>query len=351
MYRVPVTLLLSPADSAPITVRVSPLAELCACLHVLDEPGHHPAAARWVARVHTEADEVLLARATAWAPLWSAFRARYLLPLSAGRSRTLEDELAEIEALPIGDFTAMTFQALIGKNGAGLGDNVLQRLRLISSSRVELGTRVHDDPHGFRRELTGFLADFAAAAFEADWPGLRTALTAEAAVRERAIAVRGPLAIADFPTATAVEGGRRIVLDKLYNATARIGADRPCLLVPSLYGRPHFVVKHYPGYPVVIQYGVGTSAGLSLETARHRLAVLQHPTRLKLCYAILRNPVATAELANQLGMTAPQVSRHLRQLREAELVHVYRRGAVVYYQLDAEAIERLGADLLTVLYR
>jgi DNA-binding transcriptional ArsR family regulator len=226
---------------------------------------------------------------------------------------------------------------------------VLQRLRLISSSRLELGTRLYDDPRAFRRELTGFLADFAAAAFDADWPGLRAALLAEAAMRERAIGARGAMALADFPTATAAGG--RIVLDKLYNATAYVTADRPCLLVPSLYGRPHFVVKHYPGYPVVIQYGVGTSPGPSLETARQRLAVLQHPTRLKLCYAILRNPVATSELAKQLGMTAPQVSRHLRHLREAELVHVHRRGSVVYYQLDAEAVERLGADLLAVLYR
>ncbi|MEU0572361.1 DUF5937 family protein [Nonomuraea sp. NPDC005983] len=346
----PVTLLLPSPDSNSITVGVSPLAELCASLHALDEPGHHPAAARWVARAHTGVDEDLLARATAWAPLWSAFRARYLLPLSPGRARSLAGELAEIEALPIDDFTAMTLQALIGKNGAGIGENVLQRLRLISSSRVELGTRLYDDPQGFRRELTAFLEAFAAAAFDAEWPALRAALAAEAAVRERALDQRGAMVIADFPAARAVDR-RRIVLDKLYNATARIDADRPCLLVPTLHGRPHLVVKHYPGYPVVIQYGVGTSAGPSLETARHRLAVLQDPTRLKLCYAILRNPVATAELATQLGLTAPQVSRHLRKLREAQLVHVHRRGSVVYYQLDAEAIERLGSDLLAVLYR
>jgi DNA-binding transcriptional ArsR family regulator len=56
-------------------------------------------------------------------------------------------------------------------------------------------------------------------------------------------------------------------------------------------------------------------------------------------------------LAKQLGMSAPQVSRHLRKLREAELVHAHRRGSVVYYQLDAAEIERLGPQLLSVLYR
>jgi DNA-binding transcriptional ArsR family regulator len=180
---------------------------------------------------------------------------------------------------------------------------------------------------------------------------VKTVLEREASARERALRVRGPNALADLPTAIAADGAGRIVLDKMYNATVRIDADRPCVLVPTLHGQPHFVVKHYPGYPVVIQYGTSPSTGPSLETIRHRLSVLQDPIRLRLCYAILRNPVATAELAKQLGMTAPQVSRHLRRLREAELVHAHRRGSVVYYQLDAEAIERLGPELLSVLYR
>jgi DNA-binding transcriptional ArsR family regulator len=351
---VAVTLLLPAADPNVIAVRTSPLAELCACLHALDEPDHHPAAARWVARVHANVEEDLLSRATAWAPLWSAFRARYLLPLTAGPRRSLEEELADIEAIPIDDFVTMTLQALIGKNNAEIGDDVLQRLRLISSSRLELGSAVRADADGFRRRLLDFLKDIAGAAFTPEWPAMKAVLEREAAARERELRRRGPIALADLPAATAataVDGTGRIVLDKLYSATVQIDAQRPCLLVPTLHGQPHFVVKHYPGYPVVIQYGTSPSTAPSLETIRHRLAVLQDPTRLRLCYAILRNPVATSELATQLGMSAPQVSRHLRKLREAELVHAHRRGSVVYYQLDAAAIERLGPQLLSVLYR
>jgi hypothetical protein len=82
--RVAVTLLLDSPDARLFTVRRSPLAELCACLHALDEPAHHPLSAGWVSAVHATLDASLLARAAAWAPLWGAFRARYLLPLSAG---------------------------------------------------------------------------------------------------------------------------------------------------------------------------------------------------------------------------------------------------------------------------
>ncbi|MEU6712652.1 DUF5937 family protein [Nonomuraea sp. NPDC046802] len=352
-----VSLLVAPSAAGSLAVQQSPLAELCACLHAFDEPGHHPASAAWVARANAELDSGLLATAAAWAPLWGAFRARYLLPLSAGPRRTLEAELEEVAGLPIGDFVAMTVQALIGKNDTELaprlGEETLHRLRLISSSRMEIGARLRADPEGSRQELLAFLRAFAAEAFDAEWPALRPALDRDGASRERDLRRRGALALGDFPTA-AVENGAgrlRIVFDKLYSATARVDAGRPCLLVPTVHGRPHFVIKHYPGYPVVIQYSADEPAAPSLETARRRLAALQDPTRLRLCYAILRNPVATAELANQLGMTAPQVSRHLRRLREAQLVHTHRRGSVVYYQLDADAVERLGPDLLSVLYR
>ncbi|GAA2210114.1 DUF5937 family protein [Nonomuraea monospora] len=367
-----------PSDAAshstvPIAVQQSPLAELCACLHALDEPGHHPLSAGWVARAHARLGAGLLATAAGWAPLYGAFRARYLLPLSAGHRRTLEDELREVAELPIGDFVAMTVQALIGMNetelAPRLSDETLHRLRLISSSRQEIGGRLRADPHGVRAELLDFLAAFARAAFSAEWPALRRTLGHDGALRERDLRRRGALTLSglptatlsDFPTATlsgfpaatagAPSGRRlRVVFDKLYNATARVTAARPCLLVPTVHGRPHFVIKHYPGYPVVIQYSVDAAETPSLDTARRRLAALQDPTRLRLCHAILRNPVATSELATQLGMTAPQVSRHLRRLREAGLVHTHRRGPVVYYQLDADAVQRLGRDLLSVLY-
>ncbi|MFI7639494.1 ArsR/SmtB family transcription factor [Nonomuraea sp. NPDC049400] len=68
--------------------------------------------------------------------------------------------------------------------------------------------------------------------------------------------------------------------------------------------------------------------------------------------APIRQAAAMRRIASETGrVTKTQVSRHLRRLREAQLVHTHRRGSVVYYQLAAAAIERLGPDLLSVLYR
>jgi DNA-binding transcriptional ArsR family regulator len=142
----------------------------------------------------------------------------------------------------------------------------------------------------------------------------------------------------------------RVVFDELYHATVRVVARTPCLLVPSAHGDPHLVVKHLPGFPAVVQYPVvPTADAVPVEEMRRRLAALQDPTRLRICRDILRHPSATAELATRLGMTAPQISRHLRQLREAGLVSTHRHGAAVYYRLDVDAVRRLGPDLLSGL--
>ncbi|NGO08408.1 winged helix-turn-helix transcriptional regulator [Streptomyces sp. HC44] len=349
-----VTLHIDAARPEWITVRPSPLAELCAALHALDEPGHHPASQSWVSAVHSGVTGDLLTRATVWAPLWGAFRARYLLPLTAGAERSLGAELDGIARLPLDAFTALTVQALIGKNptsGEPPQDPaaVLPRLRLISLGRYDLGLRLIEDPARFRGELLDFLAAFAAAAFDEEWRRVRAAVDPDVQTRLRQLRLRGVTGAFDGIGAVA-DDPPRVVFDKLYHATVRLDARMPCVLVPSAHGDSHLVVKHVPGYAVVVQYPVVPAVeAVPVEEMRRRLAALQDPTRLLICRDILRHPAATAELAARLGMTSPQISRHLRQLREVGLVSTHRHGAVVYYRLNVDAIRRLGPDLLSGL--
>ncbi|MFD3920914.1 ArsR family transcriptional regulator [Streptomyces sp. NPDC058595] len=72
--------------------------------------------------------------------------------------------------------------------------------------------------------------------------------------------------------------------------------------------------------------------------------------------------MTTADLAHRLSMTRPQVSRHLRALRDLGLVRterngrygldlgaVERNGRYVRYGLDLGAVERIGRDVATAL--
>lgn len=77
------------------------------------------------------------------------------------------------------------------------------------------------------------------------------------------------------------------------------------------------------------------------------------PKRVLMLYALERGPLCVTELAAEVGLAQPAVSRHLRVLRERGLVTAERKGPSVYYTLGdrrlIEALNLLRAVLATQL--
>ncbi len=77
---------------------------------------------------------------------------------------------------------------------------------------------------------------------------------------------------------------------------------------------------------------------------------LSDPTRLLILYALAENPRNVTELANELNVIQPTVSRHLKILRERGLVSTTRQGTTVTYTLtDRRLIQAL--DILRSVMR
>jgi len=88
---------------------------------------------------------------------------------------------------------------------------------------------------------------------------------------------------------------------------------------------------------------------VGVTLARSRMLALTDPRRVRLCRLIARQSMTTADLAHRLSMTRPQVSRHLRALRDLGLVRTERHGRYVHYGLDLVAVGRIGSDVATAL--
>ena len=72
---------------------------------------------------------------------------------------------------------------------------------------------------------------------------------------------------------------------------------------------------------------------------------LSDPSRILLLYELRDGPRNVGELAENLGMSQPTVSRHLKVLRDRRMVLAERDGTSVYYRLaDMQVIKAL--DLL-----
>jgi ArsR family transcriptional regulator len=86
------------------------------------------------------------------------------------------------------------------------------------------------------------------------------------------------------------------------------------------------------------------------EPAAALLKAIADPYRLTILATLAANDheVCVCDFTDALPLNQPTVSHHLRILREAELVTCDRRGTWVYYQLTADAPERLNAALATV---
>lgn len=79
-------------------------------------------------------------------------------------------------------------------------------------------------------------------------------------------------------------------------------------------------------------------------------SALADPRRILLLYALAEQPRTVNDLANEIGISQPATSRHLKLLRERGLVTATRDGANVEYSInDHRLIEAL--DLLRAVLR
>jgi DNA-binding transcriptional ArsR family regulator len=347
---------------------VSPLAELAAMLHVLAGTAHHPRFAAWAAGVRGALRPELAERLQEAEFLWRSSRADFLLP--ARPKASLKEELDDVDRIDDEPYVLSALVTTCGSNRVHFGDaspltDAAARERALDQAQARgavqeaFAERLLADPAAVRRRVRETLEQCAEAFFDTAWADVLPRLAADAQVKTD-LRERGGIGPALAAVSAAVthtsrdDGDASIVVDKLQdNATSARTAG--VTLIPTVFGSPHLVAVHAPGWRPVMQYpvaGPGTpDHAVSMETIERRLQALAHPVRLRLVRTLARSPHTTGELAGAWELTAPEVSRHLAVLRKAGLLQAERRGRYVYYSVDAPAVSALGTDLLSAVLR
>ena len=79
-----------------------------------------------------------------------------------------------------------------------------------------------------------------------------------------------------------------------------------------------------------------------LEMMAGRFATLADPTRLEVIHCLMRGGEQNVtQIVEATGHTHPNVSKHLRRLRDAELVVRRKEGLQVFYKFNDPLIEKL----------
>jgi DNA-binding transcriptional ArsR family regulator len=349
-----------------VSFAASPLAELTAMLHALAATGHHPHLSAWAASVRAGLAPELAERLEEAEFLWRSSRADFLLP--AQPRETLKEELDDVDDIADEAYVTSALVTSCGSSRVHFGaspltdaaarDRALDQAQARGTLQEAFAKRLLADPRAVRARVRETLERCGPAFFDAAWPGAAARITADLRVKAGLRDSHGlGAALASVSEAvTLAPGGDRIVLDKLQDDTTRAGRVG-VTFIPSVFGSPHLMAVHAPGWRPVVQYPVRTPAGsgaagpASLEEVERRLAALAHPVRLRLVRTLARGPHTTTELAHAWNLTPPEVSRHLAVLHRAGLVTCQRRGRYVHYAADLPTLTALGTDLIAAMLR
>lgn len=316
-----------PASAAEhVCFELSPLAELVHSWHVLAAPGQHALQLPWVRRCRE-----LPAELRAGLRDWAWVVRDYVPALFEAGAGTLiapfEEELARIAALPAGHVAADLTEA-IRVNGAPPGFDA--------------------EPGAVLAELLDLADRYWHAGFADEWARLEPRLL-DAVAEAGAVMPAGVLPmLATLAPAIRVDRGS-VLLDRPHEHRVDVARRGPLRLTPSYFAWPHVRVTCDPPWPLRLTYPVvppsprarraepaAVLAGLRALAAQPRLDIVR---------LLREQPRSTQELSGLLGMSGAAVSRHLRQLLDAELVRTQREGYYVLYRVDSRVLDDLAAAL------
>lgn len=91
------------------------------------------------------------------------------------------------------------------------------------------------------------------------------------------------------------------------------------------------------------------SADVDYQSASEVLRSVANPARLAILVFLLKGERSVAELEQTLKIRQPNLSQHLRELREVGLVKARREAKSVFYTLTGEQYRALGGLLAQIL--
>lgn len=79
----------------------------------------------------------------------------------------------------------------------------------------------------------------------------------------------------------------------------------------------------------------------AIELVAERFKILSEPLRLRILQTLQEGETSVGEITLFTGASQPNVSKHLKMLQSAGMVHREQRGNTVYYSIADESIFQL----------
>jgi DNA-binding transcriptional ArsR family regulator len=308
-----------PTTEPEVELQSHALTELFLSLSLVSNPGRNAALAPFVRRMRARLPRPVRQEITALSfMLGPPFPAECLFPENGG------DVLSGLARLPIE-------KEHLQWNAAELAD--------MADPGNETAAEARRDPKGALERLVQLLQDYWTLGLADEWPKLNAQLRLARAEAELQIAGAGLGALLSRSTRRAhlAEGVIAIRPSVPVDFEIPLGAEERLPVVLSMFAAPYVFTRIGDPTAVVLPALVAGRKvkAPSLELVRE-LNAISDPTRLTLLRLVAAAPRSTRELSQLLELSESTVSKHMRQLADAELVRGVRHGYYVLYGLVPE---------------
>lgn len=246
---------------------------------------------------------------------------------------------------------------------AGAAGAVFDRLEVANPRRREEMAHLFETPAKIQKELCEFLVSYWNRHFEEEYnwvelllvkgikeeakhlddeslPRFLTRLSGGLVSRDKKLRRSAP----DHVMIESVSGPVELGLTDLKEIT----------LFPSLFVSPQNIFE-LASDRLIMSYSVPPGVYLRQDTLvppeqlSRLLKTLADETRLKIMKLMMQDRQCTQGLAVELNLAEPTISRHLKLLREADLITSLKEGNYIYYNLRLERIAELHMKILDFL--
>ena len=319
------TFVVGPDDPGRFRFCASALWEVMQAVRTLRDPAQQRYHRPWLAGVDVPDALVQLPTLTALSPV-HGYTPDFLTPAPDERRRPdPQSELARLRATPVDVVAGALAESVSRATTRGARDELVA---LAADPGRTLGRAADELENAWERLVAPW------------WPAIERLLEGDVAYRGTQILSDGlEVAVNDIDRRIRWRGDRVRISGDDNRETALDGQG--LLFMPSAFGWPR-IISLDPPWPPAIAYparGIGELWSLASRPPEWLGRLLgTHRARV---LASLDAPATTTDLALQLGLAAPSVSRHLAVLVDAGLVTKQRDGRRVPYRRTD-----LGAALL-----
>ncbi|WP_462411743.1 ArsR/SmtB family transcription factor [Neobacillus sp. Marseille-QA0830] len=326
--------------------------ETLIALHVFSDCKHHPLHIPWVMQARKKISPVLKTEI-------EAFRIFYNRPIvpfwelqEDSAIRSFEIDLNELLQKPKEEYQQVVLEALDGP--VAHQSEMAKKLLEVGVDRYpefnQIVYELVENPEASRQRFANMLEEFWNRCLKEEWPTMEERFLNDIALRGRILMNEGvlPLLASLSDEIASIPGENRAVIRRKSKKEITFGTEDRLFLAPTYFAWPHLFVSTHR--QLGINYSISEN---QLEAAQpippedllQIFRALGDFTRLQIIRYLTQQPRSTRELSTLIGITEGAISKHLKILRDANLITASRQSYYVFYQLNKKTLNNFPHGL------